>query len=111
MCLLRSRDGPVHSTVTDAGPPVEAGATRVPSHGVLTGSMIETRRGPPMVHIELSDADAAILREMLAHKLHDIAIEINRTDSLEFKKMLRQTEHALDRLMRQLPEKSAARET
>jgi metal-dependent HD superfamily phosphatase/phosphodiesterase len=63
-----------------------------------------------MVRIELSDADAEVVREMLAHKLHDIAIEINRTDSLEFKKMLRQTEQALDRLVRQLPEKSASRE-
>jgi hypothetical protein len=68
-------------------------------------------KGAPMVRIELSDADAEILREMLAHKLHDIAIEINRTDRLEFKEMLRQTEHALDRLVQQLPEKNASRET
>jgi hypothetical protein len=63
-----------------------------------------------MVRIELSDVDAEILHEMLAHKLHDIAIEINRTDSLEFKEMLRQTEHALDRLVQQLPSKDPSRE-
>jgi hypothetical protein len=63
-----------------------------------------------MVRIELSDADAELLREMLGHKLHDIAIEINRTDSLDFKKTLRETEHALERLAEQLPQRNAPKE-
>ena len=57
----------------------------------------------------MSDADAALLREMLAHKLHDIAIEINRTDRMEFKKALRETEHALQRPIEQLPQTGRAR--
>ena len=59
---------------------------------------------PEMVRIELTNDEAEILREMLAHKLRDIAVEINRTDSLEFKATLRETERALEHLVQQLPQ-------
>jgi hypothetical protein len=57
-----------------------------------------------MLRIELSEGDADLVRVVLAHKLHDIAIEINRTDSLDFKATLRETERALERLVQQLPQ-------
>jgi hypothetical protein len=62
---------------------------------------------PEMVHLELSAADAEILREILEHKLRDLSTEINRTDSLAFKERLRQIEHALERVMQLLSRPTA----
>jgi hypothetical protein len=56
-----------------------------------------------MVHIELSTDDAVLVRSMLDDKLLDLRREINRTDSLAFKDTLRKSEHALERLVEQLP--------
>lgn len=56
-----------------------------------------------MVHIELSTDDAALLRNMLDDKLQQLRTEINRTDSLAAKHTLRELEHALERLVAQLP--------
>jgi hypothetical protein len=56
-----------------------------------------------MVHIELSADDAALVRVVLDDKLQELRKEINRTDSLAFKDMLRKSEHALERLVAQLP--------
>jgi hypothetical protein len=57
-----------------------------------------------MVHIELSTDDAALVRTILDDKLQELRKEINRTDSLAFKDTLRKSEHALERLVAQLPE-------
>lgn len=55
-----------------------------------------------MVHIELSTDDAALVLIILDDKLQELRKEINRTDSLAFKGTLRQSEHALERLVTQL---------
>jgi hypothetical protein len=59
-----------------------------------------------MVHIELSADEAVMLREVLEGKLRDLSAEINRTDHIDFKEMLRKTERALERLVAQLPVRS-----
>jgi len=56
-----------------------------------------------MVHIDLSTDDAALLRSMLDDKLQELRKEINRTDSLAAKDTLRKSQHALERLVTQLP--------
>ncbi len=56
-----------------------------------------------MVHIELSTDDAALMRNLLDDKLQELRKEINRTDSLAAKDTLRKLEHALERLVAQLP--------
>jgi hypothetical protein len=56
-----------------------------------------------MLHIELSTDDAALVRPMLDDKLLELRKEINRTDSLAFKDTLRKSQHALERLVEQLP--------
>jgi hypothetical protein len=60
-----------------------------------------------MVQIELSTGDAGLVRIILEDKLQDLRKEINRTDSLAFKGTLRQSEHALERLLAQLPDDGA----
>jgi hypothetical protein len=60
-----------------------------------------------MVHIELSTDDAALVRVILDDKLLELRKEINRTDSLAFKVTLRTSEHALERLVAQLPGEGA----
>jgi hypothetical protein len=55
-----------------------------------------------MVQIELSTDDAALVRTILDDKLLELRKEINRTDSLAFKDTLRQSQHALERLIEQL---------
>jgi hypothetical protein len=52
--------------------------------------------------ISITDADAAILREVLDAKLTDLRREISHTDSPRFRDTLYQVEGALQRLLAQL---------
>lgn len=63
-----------------------------------------------MVHIELSTDDVALVRIILDDKLQELRKEINRTDSLAFKDTLRQSQHALERLVTQLHDTETDRE-
>ncbi len=51
------------------------------------------------MRIELSSEDAETLRELLREKLVELDKEINRTDSLAFKKRLQQLDHTIERLL------------
>jgi hypothetical protein len=51
------------------------------------------------MNIELSREDAEILREMLQQKVRELDTEINRTDSLDFKRKLQQSDRAIERVL------------
>ena len=52
--------------------------------------------------VELSDDDAALVREFVQGRLIELAKEINRTENIEFREELRKIERALERLVGQL---------
>jgi hypothetical protein len=56
-----------------------------------------------MPQISISDADAAILREVLEAKLVDLLREISHTDSPRFRHTLEDVEAMLQRVLPQLP--------
>ena len=51
------------------------------------------------MQLELSGEEAALLRDLLRQRLLELETEINRTDSLSFKKDLQQMERALERIL------------
>jgi hypothetical protein len=51
------------------------------------------------MHIELSQDDAAALRDLLQQKVRELDKEINRADSLRFKGELRVEEHCFERIL------------
>lgn len=51
------------------------------------------------MNIELTEQDAGILRDMLQQKVTELDIEINRTDSLAFKKELQQLDRTIERIV------------
>jgi hypothetical protein len=51
------------------------------------------------MRIDLSQDEAMSLREVLQEKVHELDIEINRTDSLRFKEELRQIERKLEHIL------------
>ena len=59
--------------------------------------------------ISITDADAAIIREVLEAKLIDMRREISHTDSPRFRGTLYEIESALQRLLSQLPAEVVAR--
>jgi hypothetical protein len=59
--------------------------------------------------ISITDADGAILRDVLDAKLADLRREISHTDSRRFRGALHEVEDALQRLLAQLPADVAAR--
>ena len=54
------------------------------------------------MNVELSSEEAALVREFIEGRLIDLGKEINRTESIEFRKGLRRTARALERLVGQL---------
>jgi hypothetical protein len=56
-----------------------------------------------VLQISISEEDAGILRETLSAKLVDLRREISHTDSPRFRETLYALEHALERLLNQLP--------
>lgn len=55
-------------------------------------------RGGQM-HITLSQDDAEILRDLLRQRVAELDNEINRTDSLAFKKQLQQLDRTMERIL------------
>ncbi|HEX7087968.1 MAG TPA: hypothetical protein VF198_16530 [Vicinamibacterales bacterium] len=51
------------------------------------------------MHIELNREEAELLRGMLQHKVEELDKEINRTDSLGFRRELRQTDRMYERIL------------
>jgi hypothetical protein len=51
------------------------------------------------MHIELTPDEAATLRDLLQQKVVELDKEINRTDSLTFKKDLQQLDRKLERML------------
>jgi hypothetical protein len=51
------------------------------------------------MQIELSRDEAEMLRNMLQHQVKELDKEINRTDSLEFKRELQLTDRAMERIL------------
>jgi len=51
------------------------------------------------MHIELSQDEAEILRDLLQQKVVELDKEINRTDSLAFKDELRKLERTIERVL------------
>ncbi len=56
-------------------------------------------RAMPAMQIELNREEAELLQEMLQHKVEELDKEINRTDSLGFRRELRQTDRAYERIL------------
>jgi hypothetical protein len=54
------------------------------------------------MRIEITRFEAEAVRSVLRHKISELDTEINRTDSIDFKKGLQQTERALERVLREL---------
>lgn len=52
--------------------------------------------------IELSNEDVTILRDLLQQKILELDTEINRTDSLNFKRQLQQLDRGMERVLGQL---------
>jgi hypothetical protein len=55
-----------------------------------------------MVTLELTEQEAAMLREMLDVQLRDLRHEIHHTDDRGFRQLLRQKEALLEHLIHQL---------
>jgi len=51
------------------------------------------------MHIELSRDEAQLLRETLQNHVTELDKEINRTDSLEFKRELQQIDRTIERIL------------
>lgn len=54
------------------------------------------------MQIELNRDEAGLLRDTLQHHVQELDKEINRTDSLAFKRELQQTERAMERILGRL---------
>lgn len=55
-----------------------------------------------MVHVDLSEEECAVLRDLLATRSHDLGHEIHHTDSRDFRAELRRQEHVLHSLLERL---------
>jgi len=54
------------------------------------------------MHIELSREEAETLRELLQQRILELDKEINRTDSLGFKKRLQQLDRTIEHVLREV---------
>ncbi len=54
------------------------------------------------MHIELNNEEAELLRNVLQNYVRELDREINRTDSLDFKRDLQQTDRAAERILGRL---------
>jgi hypothetical protein len=55
-----------------------------------------------MMQIELSRDEAELLRNVLQHQVRELDREISRTDSLDFKHDLQETDRAMERILGRL---------
>jgi hypothetical protein len=51
------------------------------------------------MQVELSHDDAEILRDLLRQRILELDTEINRTDSLSFKKQLQELDRRMERML------------
>ena len=51
------------------------------------------------MQIEFNRGEAELLRDMLQHRIEELDKEINRTDSLAFKRELQNTDRTLERVL------------
>ena len=61
------------------------------------------------MQIELTHDEAELLRGMLQHRIEEMDKEINRTDSLEFKRELQRTDRTIERILGRITEALEAR--
>ena len=54
------------------------------------------------MQIELSQEEATLLRDTLRNHIRELDKEINRTDSLAFKRELQQTDRTMERILRRI---------
>lgn len=55
-----------------------------------------------MHHIEMTDEQLEVLREVLRHELEAINIEVFRTDTHDFKEMLKHRREVLERVLEKI---------
>ncbi len=55
-----------------------------------------------MVHVDLSEEECAVLRDLVAARSEDLGHEIHHTDSREFRAQLRRQEQVLLELLQRL---------
>jgi hypothetical protein len=53
----------------------------------------------PTMQVELSHDEAEVLRDLLQQRIHELDMEINRTDSLSFKKQLQELDRRMERML------------
>jgi hypothetical protein len=85
---------------------VIGGANRVHSPHHRTDRPTEEERSQPRrvdaMQIELNRDEVELLRDMLQHQVKELDKEINRTDSLAFKRGLQEDDRALERILGRL---------
>ena len=62
-----------------------------------------------MQKFELTTEEAEVLRDILQHNLNEIDVEVFRTDTHDFKKMLRHRRDVIEHLLGKLAEPAVAR--
>jgi hypothetical protein len=71
--------------------------------GALQGTLWEaTEADGGYMELKLTLAEGELLREMVAHYLRDLRLEIARTENKDFRIRLRGQEQLLDRLLAEL---------
>ena len=52
-----------------------------------------------MVTVELTPEEVEVLREVLAHHIHDMNVEVFRTDTHDYKEMLKHRRAVLEQVL------------
>jgi hypothetical protein len=55
-----------------------------------------------MSHLELSAEEQALLKEVLDHSFRDLEVEVRRTDSIDYKGMLKERKLVMEHLIGKL---------
>ncbi len=55
-----------------------------------------------MGNVELSAEEVEVLREVLAHLVNEMDVEVFRTDSLDFKQLLKHRREVLEKILARL---------
>jgi hypothetical protein len=63
---------------------------------------ISDRKDRRMLHLDLSEEECAVLRELLSLRAQELKHEIHHTDSREFRGQLRHEQELVDRLSERL---------
>jgi hypothetical protein len=65
--------------------------------------------GGDMQKLELSPEESELLRDMLQHALNDLDVEVFRTDTHDFKTILKGRRELMDHILAKLPPEPAVR--